>query len=236
MPRYVFALATALLVGQSLAVVPAKQTAPANQDLAKPAGRFELTVDSIMRGPDLVGYPPSSLRWSAGSEKLFFDWRKPGAPESSTYVVGRDGSGLRKLSDVEIKATPAATRRSDKAHRRILFVDGADVVLVDRAGGIRWQITRTTGAESNTRWARSDTHITYGRDRNLFVVALDSSAADIVSQLTDVALKKTDPRLTDSQTFLRDGFTEASSWTDENKRILKWFEDNLRTTLNGKAT
>ena len=41
-------------------------------------GRFELTVDSIMRGPDLVGYPPSGLRWSADSQKLYFDWRKPG--------------------------------------------------------------------------------------------------------------------------------------------------------------
>ena len=40
-----------------------------------------------MRGPDLVGYPPDSLRWSADSQKLYFDWRKPGEEEASTYVV-----------------------------------------------------------------------------------------------------------------------------------------------------
>ena len=32
------------------------------------------------------------------------------------------------------------------------------------------------------------------------------------------------------------GFTQAASWADEYKRILKLFEDNLRTPRNGKAT
>ncbi len=58
---------------------------------AKPDSKFALTVDSIMRGPDLVGYAPDGLRWSADSQKLYFDWRKPGEDEASTYVVGRDG-------------------------------------------------------------------------------------------------------------------------------------------------
>ena len=40
--------------------------------------RLQLTVDSIMRGPDLVGAPPSNLRWSVDSERLYFTWRKPG--------------------------------------------------------------------------------------------------------------------------------------------------------------
>jgi dipeptidyl aminopeptidase/acylaminoacyl peptidase len=31
-------------------------------------------------------------------------------------------------------------------------------------------------------------------------------------------------------------FTEAASWADEYKRILKLFEDNLRMLHNGKAT
>ena len=59
--------------------------------MAPASATFPLTVDSIMRGPDLVGYPPDGLRWSADSKKLYFDWRKPGEDEASTYVVGRDG-------------------------------------------------------------------------------------------------------------------------------------------------
>jgi hypothetical protein len=29
---------------------------------------FPLTVDSIMRGPELVGNPPNNLRWSGDSK------------------------------------------------------------------------------------------------------------------------------------------------------------------------
>src|SRR5947209_15633519 len=34
---------------------------------------FELTVDSIMRGPKLVGYPQTGLRWSGDSARLYLD-------------------------------------------------------------------------------------------------------------------------------------------------------------------
>ena len=208
MTRHVFALAIALLVGPSIAGVPAQdngKTRTSTDPGARPStGRFELTVDSIMRGPDLVGYPPTGLRWSADSQKLFFEWRKPGETQASTFLVDRDGGNLRKLSDDEVKSAPAANGRWDKAHRRILFVDGGDVVLVDSGRGARRQITRTTGSESNPRWARNDTHVTYVRDGNLFIVPVDSTSSGIVTQLTDVAPKKAEPRLTDSQKFLRD--------------------------------
>src|ERR1044072_5894150 len=60
------------------------------------AGGFELTVDSIMRGPKLVGYPPTGLRWSGDSSRLYFEWRRPGEEEASTWFVGRGGGGAEK--------------------------------------------------------------------------------------------------------------------------------------------
>ena len=228
MPRYVFALAIALLIGPPVAAVPGQKPSLSEQEPAKPTGRFELTVDNIMRGPDLVGYPPTGLRWSADSQKLFFEWRKPGETEPSTYVVGRDGGDPRKLSDDESKTAPSANGRWDKAHRRILFVDGGDVVLVDSARGIRRQITRTTGAESNPRWAHNDTQITYVRDGNLFVLPLDPSAGGIVTQLTDVGPKKTDPRLTDSQKFLRDEEEKLIDYVRTQKERKKKDEDKAK--------
>ncbi len=151
-----------------LAVSPTLQA----QRSAAPAARFELTVDSIMRGPDLVGYPPTGLRWSGDSQNLYFEWRKPGEDKASTYVVGRDGGAPRKLGDDEAKKFPPATGgRWDKARRRVLFVDGGDIVMVDAVAGTRRQITRTTGGESNPRWARNDTHVTWMREGNLFIAA-----------------------------------------------------------------
>ena len=53
------------------------------------AATFPLTVDSIMRGPDLVGSAPSGVRWSGDSTKVYFEWQRPGEDEASTWVVGR---------------------------------------------------------------------------------------------------------------------------------------------------
>src|SRR5262245_53629898 len=113
---------------------------------------FTLTVDSIMRGSKLVGYPEPGLRWSGDSARLYFEWRGAGEDEASTWVVNRDGGNLRKLTDDERRNAPPANGVWDRAHRRVLFVDQGDIVLVDSVAGTRRSITRTTGAESSPRW------------------------------------------------------------------------------------
>ncbi len=80
----------------------------------KGAEPFALTVDSIMRGPKLVGYPQTGLRWSGDSARLYFEWRRPGDDEASTWVVGRDGRDLRKLTDEERRNAPPVGGTWDK--------------------------------------------------------------------------------------------------------------------------
>jgi dipeptidyl aminopeptidase/acylaminoacyl peptidase len=180
-------------------LVPALSARSTNTD------KFPLTVDSIMRGPDLVGYPPDGLRWSADSKTLYFEWRRPGEEEASTYAVGRDGGSPVKLTEEQRKSAPPANGRWDEAHRRVVFADRGDIAMIDERGERR-QITRTTTVESSPRWARHDRAVTYVRDGNLFLVPLDGTdeGAAAVQQLTDVGPKKADPRLTDSQKFIRD--------------------------------
>src|SRR5688500_19705354 len=88
-----------------------------------PAARFSLTVDSIMRGPALVGYPPSDLRWSGDSKELFFEWRMHGEDEAATWVVSRDGGTPRRLSDEERRVAPLTNGAWDQRRRRILGTD-----------------------------------------------------------------------------------------------------------------
>jgi hypothetical protein len=82
------------LAGPALVPTIAQRAAPVD------GAKLQLTIDSIMRGPNLVGWPPTALRWSADSQKLYFEWRKPGEKEAST---------------------PAANGRWDKAHQRLLY-------------------------------------------------------------------------------------------------------------------
>ena len=102
--------AAALFLAPSV-FVSADQSAAAKRPAAAQSGRFDLTVDSIMRGPDLVGYPPTDLRWSADSQRLYFEWRKPGEDEASTYEVVRAGARLassRTRSERKSRPRPAA--------------------------------------------------------------------------------------------------------------------------------
>src|SRR5262249_27392162 len=114
---------------------------------------------------------------------------------------GAGSEAPRKLSDDERKSAPPVNGTWDKAHRRVLFVDQGDVVLLDTVANTRRQITRTTGAEGNPRWARKETAITFTRENNLFLVPLDNGS---IQQLTDITARKRDPRETESQKFIKD--------------------------------
>ncbi len=171
---------------------------------AAPAPKLELSVDSIMRGPKLVGYPPTGLRWSGDSRELYFEWRHAGEDEASTWVVAREGGEPRRLTDEERKKAPAADAIWDDAHRRALAVDDGDVVMVDSVARTRRQVTRTVEKESSPHWARRESHVSFLRGNDAYLVPLDAGAGDLVVQLTDVSLAKAEPKPTESQTFLKE--------------------------------
>jgi dipeptidyl aminopeptidase/acylaminoacyl peptidase len=227
MRRFRPLLAAAALTALSFSTPSAQAPAAAPAAKSASTARVEMTIDSIMRGPDLVGYPPSSLRWSGDSQRLYFDWRKPGEDESSTYVVGRDGGEPRKLSEADAKNAPPATGRWDAAHKRLLYSDGGDIVIYDTSTGTRRQVTKTSGPEGSPRWARHDTHVTYVSAGNLFIMAVDNSGPS-VTQLTDVAQKRPEPRLTESQKFIKDEEQKLIEFTRQQAEQRKKQEEKAK--------
>jgi dipeptidyl aminopeptidase/acylaminoacyl peptidase len=177
-----------------------------------PPARFELTVASIMRGPKLVGYPPSGLRWSGDSKDVYFEWRRPGEDEASTYVVTRDGDAPRRLSAEERRLAPPVNGSWDDAHNRVLFVDSGDIVIYDGVKRTRQQITRTTQPESNARWIRDESAVTFVSQNNLFVVPL---ATGSLQQLTDVRPRRRDAKDTDSQKYVKEEEQKLIEFTRE---------------------
>ncbi|MBA3949292.1 MAG: hypothetical protein H0X44_05035, partial [Acidobacteria bacterium] len=186
------------------------------------ATTFPLTVDSIMRGPDLVGSAPTAVRWSGDSRAIYFSWQKPGEDEASTYVVPREGGEPKKLSKDEEKQAPPANGRWNKARTQILATDSGDIVIYDRATGARRQITKTDGAEGSARWAKNDTAITFVQGGNLFILQIAPRTGDqlapgagpvpspvpsndaLLTQLTDISAARPDPPLSASQRVLKD--------------------------------
>jgi dipeptidyl aminopeptidase/acylaminoacyl peptidase len=185
----------------------------ADQPASSPT-KFSLTVDSIMRGPALVGYPPSGLRWSGDSKELYFEWRTPGDDEAATWVVGRAGGTPRRLTDEERRAAPLANGTWDQKRHRVLGTDRGDIVIIDSVARTRRDVTRTTGTESNPRWARGETHVTFVRDNNLYIVPVDTAGSGTLVQLTDVYVRPNNPRPSDSQRTVK----------EEEQKLLEWVE------------
>lgn len=204
MRRDLALIVTLCLTATAAAPAAGPQASTATPRAASSSAGFTLSVDSIMRGPRLVGYPPSGLRWSGDSRDLFFEWRQPGEDEAATWTVVREGGAPRRLTDEERKSAPPTGGVWDKARRRVLFVDAGDIVLVDTVARVRRQITRTTAGEGNPRWTRNETHVTFTRENNLFILSLDGSGSGLLEQLTDVGPKRSDPKLTESQKFLKE--------------------------------
>lgn len=151
-----------------------------------PPKKFELTVDSIMRGPRLVGYPPAGVYWSQDSQRVYFRWKSPDEPrlkEMSLYVVNRDGTGLRRLSDDEARQAPPATGELSNDKTMTVFTDDGDIFIYDHAKNQRRQVTRTTDAETNAHFTFDQKRIYFTRQNNLYVMVLDGG---LLEQLTDI--------------------------------------------------
>jgi dipeptidyl aminopeptidase/acylaminoacyl peptidase len=149
--------------------------------VAQEPKKFELNVDSVMRGSGLVGYSPRAVRWSRDGEHVYFQWKQytdPVEEDYDTYVVNRDGSGLRKLSKEEEKNAPPNGGNWTRDRRRAVFIDGGDVFLYDSALGKRRALTRTTETESNPRFTQDQQHVAFVRASNLFLVSLEDGSVE----------------------------------------------------------
>jgi dipeptidyl aminopeptidase/acylaminoacyl peptidase len=166
-----------------------------------------LTVDFIMRGPNLYGYEPQGVRWSGDSSKIFFQWKQwndPPATPLDTYVVNRDGSGLRKLTEDEAKQAPPAGGDTNRERTMTVFADNGDLALYDHRSGARRLLTRTSDIESNPRFLRDGKRVSFVRNNNLFVLSLDTP---LIVQVTDIRPAGSPPpepkKGTDSQEFIK---------------------------------
>ena len=160
---------------------------------ANPAGKFSLTIDNIMRGPELYGYAPSGVRWSGDGQRIYFQWKQAGDPllkPLDTYVVGRDGSGPRKLSDAEAKLVPPARAASTRDKQRFVYSRDGDIFVYDASTGTGRRITNTEDPETNPHFTRDEKRVAFTRANNLYVFNLDDGSTE---QMTDIRPPGTPP-------------------------------------------
>ncbi len=147
--------------------------------------KFALTIDNIMRGPGLYGYEPNFVRWSPDGQKVYFQWKQASDPvlkPLDTYVVDRDGTGLRKLSEEEVRLAPPVNGSHTRDKKKLVYTFDGDLFLID--GGTTRQLTKTAEAEINPEFTRDEKHVAFTRGGNLYVMSLDSGSIEQMTEIT----------------------------------------------------
>src|ERR1700722_11963136 len=148
--------------------------------------KFALTIDNIMRGPELYGNEPTAPHWSEDGQRVYFQWKQANEPRvkpDDTYVVNRDGSGLRKLSDEETKNLPPAFGSRTRDRQRLPYAQNGDIFIYDFSLGTKRQLTKTADVETNPQFTQDEKRVTFTRGGNLYVMSLDTG---LLEQLTDI--------------------------------------------------
>jgi dipeptidyl aminopeptidase/acylaminoacyl peptidase len=153
---------------------------------AQTTGQFALTIDNIMRGPALVGFEPAQVRWSYDSGHVYFQWKQHTDREDApldTYTANRDGSGLHKLTDAEVRELPAATGDTSRDKRLMVYASSDDLYLLDNTTGKIRQLTKTTEAEANPHFLPDGKRIWFTRGGNIYVMSLETG---MLEQMSDI--------------------------------------------------
>src|SRR5436853_752768 len=237
--KTVFLLSVALIAGHVAPAFAQQRTPGAQASPASSDKKFDLTIDNIMRGPGLVGYEQTGVRWSADSQRLYFQWKSYSEArdkDPDTYTVNRDGTGLRKLTEEEAKNAPPANGEQSRDKKLTVYVENGDVFVYDHAARRRRQITATTDAESNAHLTRDGKRVYFTRGGNLFVMALDArTLAKMTDNRTAVQAAQSPQTGTGDQFAGRQQTAAAPQRGTESQEVLKKEERELLDIVKRRA-
>jgi dipeptidyl aminopeptidase/acylaminoacyl peptidase len=148
--------------------------------------KFAFTIDNLMRGPGLYGYEQTNVRWSGDGQRIYFQWKLASDAVDhpvDTYVVNRDGSGLRKLTDDEARMAPPAFGVRTRDRQKMVWASEGDLFLYDFATDKARRLTKTEDNESNPEFTRDEKHVAFMRGGNLYKMSLEDG---MVEQMTEI--------------------------------------------------
>ncbi|HWI17112.1 MAG TPA: prolyl oligopeptidase family serine peptidase [Vicinamibacterales bacterium] len=184
-------------------LIVAAHAAPASAQAAAP-----LTLEQVATRPSIIGTPPTSPAWSPDSSRLVFAWNNSGLAFRDLWIASADGSGLRRLTELErshpspappagrttaaLAAQAAARARGGVSEylwlpdaRTILFTAGGATYRGSADGGSPARLDLGGGA-SNLAVSPNGTTLAFLREGDLWLWRLDGSAAP--ARLTQLAV------------------------------------------------
>ncbi|MBZ5635898.1 MAG: prolyl oligopeptidase family serine peptidase [Acidobacteriia bacterium] len=169
-------------------------------------GKFLLTIDNIMRGPELYGYPPQDVRWSGDNQRIYFQWKQAIEPIDKpleTWVVPRESGYPRKLSEEDARIAPPVSGDTTRDRKRTVYVRDGDIFLYDFSTDKARQLTKTTDAEKDPRFTQDEKRVAFTRSDNLYVIDLANGQFEQFTDIKKSPAPSDKPAPGSSQEFLQ---------------------------------
>ena len=169
-----------------------------------------LTLQQVATRPAIIGTPPASPIWSPDSRRLVFAWNDRGLPFRDLWIVAEDGSGLRRLTDLErthpsppppggrstaaLSAQAAARARGGiteylwlRDNRTVFFTSPGATFRIDADGGTPARV-ELGGPAANLAISPDGTTLAFLRDGDLWTWPLNGTPASVLMDLGPATL------------------------------------------------
>jgi dipeptidyl aminopeptidase/acylaminoacyl peptidase len=169
-------------------------------------GKFLLTIDNIMRGPELYGYAPQQVRWSGDNQRIYFQWKQASDAFDKpfdTWTIPRDSGYPRKLSDEEARLAPPASGDTTRDRKRTVYVRDGDVFLYDFSTDKVRQLTKTNDPEQDPHFTQNERRVAFTRAGNLYVLDLTAGSIEQLTDIRPAPAPENKPPAGSSQEFLQ---------------------------------
>jgi dipeptidyl aminopeptidase/acylaminoacyl peptidase len=188
-------------------------------------GTFDLSVQNIMRGPELYGREPGQVRFTADGLWIYFRWLEPGAAWNENTkpfrVAARAGATPEVVTDAHMDSVApllATGPKSPDGRSRVVSASG-DLWLHEIRGAritLR-RLTQTNANESNPKFSLNGREVFFTRDNNVYAFEL---ASGLTRQLTDIrnGAAPKDPEPPKGQ---------RAALVDQQKDLLQYIRDEL---------
>ena len=149
---------------------------------------FEFSIRNIMRGPELYGRAPDSVRWSHDSKWIYFTWLEPGTAwrERVRWFRVRPAAGAKpeKVSPAQVDSAGAFVTTGERSRNgRYMAVEyDGDIYVTDTQTGNTRRITQTVAREHDPSFAIDASRLFFVRDNNVYSFDLNGG---LIRQLTD---------------------------------------------------
>ncbi|MEY2904690.1 MAG: hypothetical protein RJA52_706 [Bacteroidota bacterium] len=131
-----------------------------------------LSIETIMKGEDFVGYTPSSPFWSPDSKAIYFLWKN----DKSTHSYDLSSGITDSLPKSIVNNLPASSGTFNKTKSLYLYEKNGDIFLSDMANNSLKAITATQERESSPLFSGDENSIIFRKGDNLFAFSLQESS------------------------------------------------------------